>query len=219
MAERTGFAASSQFVLDLQLHAVLVHAYPAWELESSGAAAKFLDFSIDYSSWCALVWRCLQNGHNGQRLPASFGCGDGEWHQAMWTIRWVHCFQKQSLDLFLDGSGQTHAFWIRVFKSFLKVASLDSLQVFMDTGRLWKYGWHWRTVHGKSWKILSGTVLVSTLRGDFACHHLLVCNAEEDSNHVRLLSALDIARGLLARSSEESWKEAAIIIFSFVPPS
>ena len=67
-------------------------------------------------------------------------------------------------------------------------------------------------VTGSAWKILSGMVLVSTPRGDFACHHLLVCNAEEDSNHVRLLSALDIAKGLLARSSEESWKEAAIMV-------
>jgi len=50
--------------------------------------------------------------------------------------------------------------------------------------------------------------MATMVKGDFACHHLLVCNAEEDSNHVRLLSALDIARGLLA-SSEESWKEVA----------
>lgn len=44
--------------------------------------------------------------------------------------------------------------------------------------------------------------------GDFACHHLLVCHAEEDSNHVQLLSALDIARGLLATSSVDVCKEA-----------
>ncbi|CAJ1428355.1 unnamed protein product [Effrenium voratum] len=39
--------------------------------------------------------------------------------------------------------------------------------------------------------------------GDFACHHLLVCNAEEDSAHVRLLSALDIARVLAASPEAE----------------
>ena len=44
--------------------------------------------------------------------------------------------------------------------------------------------------------------------GDFACHHLLVCHAEEDCNHVQLLSALDIAKGLLATSSIEISKEA-----------
>lgn len=51
--------------------------------------------------------------------------------------------------------------------------------------------------------------MATMVKGDFACHHLLVCHAEEDSNHVQLLSALDIARGLLATSSVDVCKEAA----------
>lgn len=48
--------------------------------------------------------------------------------------------------------------------------------------------------------------------GDFACHHLLVCDAERDSSEARLLSALDIARGMLVTSSAlEICKEAGAI--------
>eukprot|EP00435_Cladocopium_sp_Y103_P001121 s4540_g1.t1 len=110
----------------------------------------------------------------------------------------------------LQSTGRTAAVILDSEQSVLGVLTEnDMLLAFIDGARLPSFLISPLTIRPDVPLVEAALRMATMVKGDFACHHLLVCHAEEDSNHVQLLSALDIARGLLATSSIEVCKEAA----------